>query len=91
MKGAESRRPIEKGEARRKRRTSQGRTALSAMQSAGNETKALTQSDEADHHREDNRQQAEDFIHHAAEHISGHNLAQSVDSGSSFLNTFSFL
>ena len=61
------------------------------MQSAGNETKAFTQSDEADHHREDNRQQAEDFIHHTAEHISGHNLAQGIDSSSSFLNTFSFL
>lgn len=61
------------------------------MQSAGNETKALTQSDEANHHREDNRQQAEDFIHHAAEHISGHNLTQGIDSGSSFLKTFSFL
>lgn len=61
------------------------------MQSAGNETKALTQSDKANHHREDNRQQAKNFIHHAAEHISGYNLAQSVDSGSSFLKTFSFL
>ena len=59
------------------------------MQHTGDKADTLTQGNEADHNRQNHREQTQDFIHHATEHFSSDNLRQGSSSSSS-LSTFSF-
>ena len=55
------------------------------MQHIQHEADTLAQRDESDHHGQDCRQQADNLIEHAADHISGHDAAQlSGNSGHGF-------